>query len=107
MELHDGETVEYKLSANLRKGIEYVGGVLTITNERFIFVPHSFTLQRSEVSFNIRDIVDFDKSKMLGIVPNGLAVKLSNGAAHNFVVAPGEVAHRQEIVDLIHEKLSA
>lgn len=46
MELHPGESIEYELAANLRKGIEYVGGTLMITNQRFLFHPHGFNIKK-------------------------------------------------------------
>ena len=33
--------------ANLHRGMENVGGKLTLTNERLVFVPHGFNFQRA------------------------------------------------------------
>lgn len=107
MELHDGETVKYKLSANLRNGIEFVGGVLTITDQRFLFSSHTINIQKGEVAISINDMDKVHESNALGILSNGLTVELTDGSSHTFIVAPGDMSKREDIVEFVQEKLSA
>lgn len=107
MDLQPDEKVEYKLSANLRKGIEFVGGVLTITDQRFCFEPHPVNIQRGDVEFPIEEIEQFEAVNVLGVVPNGLKAELQDGTSHTLVVAPGDIANREEIVDFVQRRISA
>ena len=107
MKLYTGESIEYELAANLRKGIEYVGGKLTITNERFLFEPHGLNIQRGDVEFDIQNIEEIQVAKTLGLVPNGLLVKESNGTTHLFAVEQSYMVKRDAIIDYVQNKKSA
>lgn len=105
MQLSPEEHIQYKLSANLRKGIEFVGGVLMITNERFRFEPHSVNIQKGDVEFPIREIRSFEKVNVLGVVPNGLKAEMQDGKSYTFNVAPADIAERDEIVEYVQEQI--
>lgn len=72
--------------ANHFKGLEAVGGHLWLTSQRLHFRSHKMNLQNHEWSTPLADIVSVQTSKSLGIIPNGLRVRLSSGEEHRFVV---------------------
>lgn len=105
MLLEEGEEIRYEISANLKKSIEFVGGLLTITNKRFIFEPHHVNLQKGDVSFNIDEIMDVKTSNALGIIPNSIKIIMKQGRPRTFVVGFSHLAKRTEIVDTVKEML--
>lgn len=107
MELYPGESIKYELAANLRKGIEYVRGTLTITNKRFLFHPHGFNIQKNDVEFDIQEIAKIDLSKTLGLIPYGLFVKEHDGAPHTFAVEQSYMVKRDHIISYVQDKISA
>lgn len=75
-----------KAAANLFRGIEGVGGRLTITNKRVIFNSHALNLQAGTTEILISDIASVSKRNTLGIVPNGMSITLKNGTVYKFVI---------------------
>ena len=73
-------------AANHFKGMESVGGRLYLTNRRLIFRSHSLNIQTHEESYRLDDIVAIVRRNTLGIVPNGIAVRLVDGREERFVV---------------------
>lgn len=72
--------------ANLFRGMESVGGKLTITNKRLIFSSHALNIQAGTTEIFISDIESVTKRNTLLLVPNGMLVKMKNGVEHKFVV---------------------
>ena len=101
-ELNEGETIKGTVAANLFRGVEAVGGSLTITDRRIIFKPHPFNIQRKVVEIPLSEITDVRERKTLGIVPNGILVTTKSGAKYKFVVW-----HRKDILDLMKNEISA
>lgn len=65
--------------ANLWRGIEAVGGRLSVTEDIIEFRSHAFNIQSGSLSIKIKDVSGIEKTRTLGIVPNGLKVILRSG----------------------------
>lgn len=64
--------------ANLWRGVESVGGKMTITKEAITFEPHNDNIQLSTVTIPIRTIQQVKKRNSLFVIPNGLTVYTAN-----------------------------
>ncbi len=73
--------------ANHFKGIEAVGGRLRLTDRRLVFESHSLNFQNHADSWALADIAGVRPVRTLGIVPNGIAVRLVDGTDERFVVS--------------------
>ena len=80
------EVIHFQTPANHFKGIEAVGGFLCLTNKRLLFKSHNLNIQNHELSIILSDITTVDRYKTLGIINNGLAIRLSNDETEKFVV---------------------
>ncbi|QDS38157.1 hypothetical protein FPS98_17910 [Brevibacillus brevis] len=99
MELKRNESiVQENIAANLFRGMEGVGGKLTITSERLYFQPHSLNIQTQPLELNIKDIAAVEKRNTLFVIPNGMKIKMHNGQEHKFVVWK-----RAEIIGMIED----
>lgn len=83
--LDENENTLYEGSANHLKGWEGVGGHLYLTNHRLVFKSHILNAQTDEWQVFLREILDVTPTSALGIVPNQLSVKTTNGV-EKFVV---------------------
>jgi len=92
------ESVVIKKAANLFRGIESVGGKLTITNEKLLFEPHKINIQSQPLEIPFQDIERAEKRNSLLVVPNGMKVIDRSGREYKFVVWG-----RDEIIDLINK----
>ena len=84
------ETTLHAGPANHFKGLESVGGHLWLTNGRLHFRSHKMNLQNHEWSTPLADIASVHAVKTLGLIRNGLSVRLTSGAEHRFVVGDHE-----------------
>ncbi|WBB52452.1 GRAM domain-containing protein [Verrucosispora sp. WMMD573] len=84
--------------ANLWRGVESVGGRLTLTDQHLSFRAHALNVQTAPLNIPLQDIVATRKYRNLGLVPNGLAVTTRSGAEYRFVVGK-----RSYFVDKIAE----
>lgn len=99
MELKRNESiVQENIEANLFRGMEGVGGKLTITNERLYFQPHSLNIQTQPLELNLKDIAAVENRNTLFVIPNGMKIKMHNGQEHKFVVWK-----RAEIIGMIED----
>ncbi len=89
-----------KTPANLFKGMEAVGGHLTITDKRLIFNAHKFNIQGGTTEISMSDIASVTKASTLKIIPNRIIVKTKDGKDYKFVVYK-----RDKLVQLITEHL--
>lgn len=83
MPLHSGP-------ANHFKGMEGVGGHLWLTDTRLHFRSHKLNVQNHEWSVPLADVSSVQAVKTLGLIRNGLAVRLASGEEHRFVVNENE-----------------
>lgn len=81
-----GEPVLHAGPANHFKGLEGVGGKLFLTDRRLRFRSHAFNVQTHDESYPLASIRSVEPSRTLGIVPNGLLVRLADGRTERFVV---------------------
>ncbi|PKV14326.1 hypothetical protein CVO74_01930 [Xanthomonas prunicola] len=77
--------------ANLQRGMEAVGGRLILTTDALLFQPHAFNVQTQSLSVPFRQIVAVQPCwtrlfGLLPIAPTSLAVRLSDGNEHRFVI---------------------
>ena len=86
LELKDGEVILADAAANLVRGIESVGGRLLVTNSRLVFRSHTVNLQRMPAEVPLDQIAQILRHNYLGIVPNGIRVRLKSGVEYKFMV---------------------
>lgn len=103
MLLKEGEKIEYEVSANLKKSLEFVGGLLTITNKRFVFEPHHANIQRADVSFELKEVTDVETSNALNIVPNSIKINMKRGSPYTFVIGFSHLNKRDKIAERVRE----
>lgn len=84
------EAVVHSGPANHFKGLESVGGHLWLTSGRLHFHSHKVNLQNHEWSTPLSDISSVQTTKTLGLIPNGLCIRLSSGEEHRFIVNENE-----------------
>ncbi|WP_217589252.1 GRAM domain-containing protein [Lentibacillus saliphilus] len=96
MEWNKGEQEHLKTGANLKRGLEMVGGRLYVTNERLYFKPHSINIQKDDLDILLDQIRMIEKSKSMGFISNAMTVTTAEGIAHKFVVAK-----RDKVIDCI------
>ncbi len=95
-----GEQTLAAVSANLLRGMEGVGGHLTISNKRLIFRPHALNVQRRQVVIPLEDVNGVGRCSVLGAFPTGLYVKTRDGLVYRFVVY-----RRDELIGMIRERI--
>jgi hypothetical protein len=88
--LEPGETLVKQGQANMRRGIESVGGHLYLTDRRLVFESHRLNIQRGATEVPLADIAGMEKRwtkllKLIPIIPNTLAVQTTQGEEHSFV----------------------
>ncbi|GAA0437754.1 hypothetical protein GCM10008983_13360 [Lentibacillus halophilus] len=96
MELKSNEHIQYNIGANLKRGIESVGGKLKVTNDRLYFKPHAINIQKKELELSMGSILEVRKAKSLGLISNALIIAADNGNEYKFVLGK-----RDEIMDYI------
>jgi len=85
-------------NANLFRGIEAVGGTLTVTSDKLIFQPHAVNIQSAPLELPLGEIERADKRNSLLVVPNGMKVTDRSGKQHKFVLWG-----RDEVIAIINE----
>lgn len=101
-ELRTNEELVGEVSANLKRGIEFAGGRLTITNQRLIFRAHVLNVQSQGAEIPLSSIADVEKeSSLLGIINNRLKVRTNSGIEYDFVIS-----RRDEIASLIQRQIA-
>src|SRR5690242_4507407 len=90
------ERLLIEVSANMFRGLEAVGGKLTVTNRRLVFRPHAVNVQTQPEEVPIENLAGAAPCNTLGIVPNGMLVTLKDGSTRRFVVS-----RRSELIGLI------
>ncbi|SJN15456.1 Possible GRAM domain [Micrococcus lylae] len=93
--------------ANLQRGLETVGGHLSLVNDRLVFTPHKLNVQSDPVEIPLAQVRGTRPAwtKFLGVLPlapNSLAVELEDGTVHAFVLS-----ERQEWKAAIDDALAA
>lgn len=100
MELSESEVVILKKPANLFRGIEAVGGWMSITNKRIIFNPHKLNIQKQPIEMLYSEILEVSKRNTFYCVPNGIKIKVKTGQQYKFVTWK-----RNALIKLIDEKI--
>ncbi len=74
------------VGANLKRGIESVGGRLQVTNRGLHFKSHAINLQKMPMDLRYDEIASVHKRKSLGFVPNGLELVLKSGQSYRLAI---------------------
>jgi|TARA_B110001454_G_C12645427_1_gene403065 hypothetical protein len=90
-ELNTNETLIKKGAANLKKGIETVGGYLYLTSQRLIFEAHAVNFRGGNTIIDLSNIDSTEKcwTKFLNLIPlmpNSLAINSKTGEEYKFVL---------------------
>jgi hypothetical protein len=85
------DKVILKGSANLQRGLEAVGGHLTLTSVHLLFEPHKLNIQRDHEKIILSQIAEVTErwTKFLNfipIAPNSLLVVSTSGEEYRFVL---------------------
>ncbi|MFC8618597.1 GRAM domain-containing protein [Micromonospora purpureochromogenes] len=99
--MSNDDAVVLRAMANLWRGVESVGGRLTLTNRHLSFRAHALNVQTTPLDIPLHDIVGTRKYRNLGLLPNGLAVRTKSGTEYRFVVRK-----RRRFIDKIAELTS-
>lgn len=90
MKIHgalDGEPILMQGPANHWRGAEARGGWLVLTARRLVFRSHGKNIQNQGLEVSLADVIDVEPSRSLGLIPNGMRVRLAGDAVERFVVA--------------------
>src|SRR5690625_2823015 len=106
MQLPGEGELQFDIPANLRRGFEYVGGNLKITNRELYFKPHSFNIQKEELVIPINEIKAIDQAKILGLFPNGVMLELKDNTRYKFTIGMPGSNKKQEFMEYIDHMIS-
>ncbi|MEB3357825.1 MAG: GRAM domain-containing protein [Synechococcales bacterium] len=86
------ESIVKQGAANLQRGLESVGGQLYLTNQRLVFEPHCFNIQRKVAAIPVSAITDVRTCwtkflNLLPLFPNSIAVSTRTNQEYRLVVA--------------------
>jgi hypothetical protein len=81
-----GEIAVHSGPANLWRGIEAVGGTLTLTSSRLHFRPHALVIQGGDLSLPLAHVARVDLGNSLWVIPNQIVVVCRDGRHHKLVV---------------------
>lgn len=96
------EQVLAEFRANLKRGFEASGGLLTVTNKRLIFEAHSINMNTQPAEILLGSIARLEKkSSLLGLINNQVEVFTRSSISYEFVVQ-----RRDEVVDLVEQARS-
>lgn len=82
----DGEPILFQGPANHWRGPEARGGWLVLTTRRLVFRSHGKNVQNQGLAIQLGEVMSVEPSRSLGIVPNGLRVRLYGDTVERFVV---------------------
>lgn len=88
---HAGQHVIKTGAANMQRGIEAVGGKLTLTDQQLTFESHRLNVQTGTSVIPLSEVVAVEPVwtkvfNLVPITPNSLAVTTRDGAEHSFVL---------------------
>jgi hypothetical protein len=80
------DTVLLQQPANMFRGIESVGGTVSISSRGVQFQPHAVNVQGGGELILFADVVDIQPVNTMGVVPNGAVLLLRGGGERRFVL---------------------
>ncbi|PWJ38583.1 GRAM domain-containing protein [Sediminitomix flava] len=89
--LDASEKIEIEGGASLFQGKEAVGGKIFLTNNKMIFIPHKFNIQKKELEIPFLKIKEVTGRKTAKVVDNGLRIVLENDDYFDFIVNERDV----------------
>ncbi|MDR0267783.1 GRAM domain-containing protein [Paenibacillus sp.] len=98
--LQQSETFILKKAANLFRGLEAVGGWVTLTNQRLIFDPHRLNIQTEPLVLTYAEMIGIEKRYTLNLVPNGIKITTESGDEYKFVMWK-----RSAFIDYVNERI--
>ena len=98
-----GEDLLFTCPANLWRGMEAVGGALSISSQRLLFYPHHLNIQRKPEEVSLAEVVRVAPIEFGHIFKrrNGVLIKVRSGRTYRFVVD-----NRERVVNTINTALS-
>jgi phosphate/sulfate permease len=87
----DGEKIICSAKANHFLNGEAVGGKLYLLADRLEFKSHRFNAQNHVQKITLREVQKVSFYNVLGIVPNGLSITLTNGKTEKYVISSRRV----------------
>lgn len=85
-QLREDERLLRQGAANMWRGVEAVGGRLYLTSLRMVFESHCLTVQTGVTVIELSQISAAGPHNALLLIPNGIAVRRSDGSTETFVV---------------------
>jgi len=82
---HAGEIELMQAAANNWRGLEGVGGMMTVTNYRIWFEPHGMNIQSEPEEIPLHIITEIRKHDTWGFIPNGLLIRTNTGLVRKFI----------------------
>lgn len=82
--LTKNETIIFKDAANLARKMEGVGGMIFITDQRIIFLPHPYNIQRTPAFIKLKDVNQVSRRKILS--PNNNALRIATSSTNYDVI---------------------
>ena len=82
----DEKDIVYSGPANHFKNAEGVGGKLYLLEDKIIFKSHGFNIQNHECVVDLVQIKEVSFYNTLGLIPNGMMIRLTNNNTEKFVV---------------------
>lgn len=107
--LRADEAIMKEGPANMQRGVETVGGQLTLTTERIVFESHRFNVQTGATELELAEVSSVAKCwtrflNLIPLFPNSIEVQTSEGATARFVVMQRE--SWIEAIELAQEKVT-
>lgn len=87
----DGEQIFFSGSANHFINAEAVGGRLYLLSDKLEFKSHNFNIQNHSKTLILSQVKEVTFYNSLGIIPNGLAIKMNDGQTDRFIVGKRRV----------------
>jgi hypothetical protein len=93
------EVIEREGPANLRRGIEWVGGKLFLTNKRLVFKSHKLNIQKGQTNLALDKIENIHKKTAFPFLKNRVNILMREGKKYHFIITGCE-----EWIEKLHEK---
>ena len=76
-QLGTGVTIILEKNVNIKRGWEYAGGKIIVTDSRVVLRPHKLNISREPESFLLENITGVETYNQFGIVPTGIKISVA------------------------------
>lgn len=91
-------------AANHWRGAINYGGWLYLTSSRLRFVPHRMLQSQDPQEWSLVEVAGSELVRTMGLIPNGLALRLQDGSEERFVV---RLSERDDLRNAIEDARAA